>query len=141
MAAVSQGAAEAGGQVLGATCRCFEAGGLRANRWVQREICFPTLEERIHFLISQCDAAVALTGGIGTLSEVAMAWSLVQAREVSPRPLPLVGPAWVSVLRAFFQATDGLIRPEDRLLLTPCLSPEEALGHLTRLAAGLPQSS
>jgi predicted Rossmann-fold nucleotide-binding protein len=135
MAAVSQGVAEAGGQVLGVTCQHFAQAGLQANRWVQKEICFPTPEERQHFLVSQCDAAVALSGGIGTLSEVALAWSLVQAKGIPPRPLLLVGPTWKRMLEAFFQETDDLIRPEDRLLLTLCQTPEAALGHLESYAA------
>jgi uncharacterized protein (TIGR00730 family) len=136
MAAVSQGAAEAGSLVLGATCRCFEAAGQRANRWVQEEVGFATLEERIRFLVSGCDGVIALSGGIGTLSEVALAWSLIQAKEISPRPLLLVGPSWASVLEAFFRVSNDLVRPEDRLLLTLCATPEEALRHLDRRAAG-----
>ncbi|MGD0574829.1 MAG: LOG family protein [Anaerolineales bacterium] len=135
MAAVSQGVAEAGGQVLGVTCQLYAQAGLRANRWVQKEICLPTLEERLHFLVSRCDAAVALSGGIGTLSEVALTWSLVQAGAVPPRPLLLVGPSWKRILEAFFQESADLIRPEERLLLTLCQTPEAALGHLEGYAA------
>ncbi len=134
MAAVSQGVAEAGGAVLGVTCQPFTQAGLQANRWVQKEIRFSTLAERLHFLVSQCDAAVALSGGIGTLSEVSLAWSLVQSREMPARPLLLIGPSWRTALQAFFQATEGLIRPEDQLLLTLCPTPEEALAQLDRYA-------
>jgi len=134
MAAVSQGAAEAGGSVLGVTCQRFARRGLQANRWVQKEIQFSTLAERLLFLIGQCDAAVALSGGVGTLSEVSLAWSLIQSREVPARPLVLVGPCWSSTVQAFLQAAEGLIRPVDQLLVTLCPTPEEAVTQLDRCA-------
>jgi len=103
MAAVSQGAAEAGGSVLGVTCRTFGRAGLQGNRWVQKEIQFSTLVERMCFLIRSCDAAVALNGGIGTLSEVSLAWSLMQSGEIPARPVLLVGPLGPASCRYFFR--------------------------------------
>lgn len=140
MAAVSQGVAECGGQVLGALSQPFAPAGFRANRWVQKEIRFPTPEERRHFLVSQCDAALALSGGFGTLSEVPLPWSLLQNKVIAPRPLLLVGPSWRAVPQAFFQATAGLVRAEDQLLPTLCQTAEEALAQLDGLAARAGQS-
>ncbi len=76
MEAVSRGVAEAGGHVIGVTCAEIEAwrpGG--PNRWVQEEVRFETLRERLYSLIDQCDAALVLPGGIGTLAELAAMWS------------------------------------------------------------------
>ena len=71
MEAVSRGANEAGGHVIGVTCADIEAWrGSRANAWVKEERRFATLQERLNELILACDAAIALPGGPGTLAEV-----------------------------------------------------------------------
>src|SRR3989304_3496398 len=52
-----RGAAEAGGHVIGVTCELIEAWrNLRANPWVNEEMRFPTLRERLYHLVTFCDA-------------------------------------------------------------------------------------
>src|SRR5512136_1850997 len=64
MEAVSRGANEAGGHVVGVTSADIEAWrGVRANPWVQEERHFDTLQERLNELVLACDAAIALPGG------------------------------------------------------------------------------
>jgi uncharacterized protein (TIGR00725 family) len=64
MEAVSRGAAEAGGHVVGVTCSEIENWRpTKANAWVTEERIFPTLQDRLHELIFNCDAAMALPGG------------------------------------------------------------------------------
>src|SRR5512141_3350136 len=61
MEAVSRGAAEAGGHVIGVTCAEIERWRpIGANRWVKEELRKETLMERIHALIHESDAALAL---------------------------------------------------------------------------------
>src|SRR5512143_4181559 len=68
MEGVSRGANEAGGHVIGVTCEDIEAWRpTRANRWVIEEIRKKTLMERLHALIHESEAALALPGGPGTL--------------------------------------------------------------------------
>src|SRR5678816_3721819 len=75
MEAVSRGANEAGGHVIGVTCEDIERWRPRtANQWVKEEIRKETLIERLHTLIHESDAAFALAGGAGTLTEVALMW-------------------------------------------------------------------
>jgi hypothetical protein len=70
MEAVSRGAKEAGGHVIGVTCDDIEAWRkVKANSWVMEEIRKKTLVERLHTLIHESDAALALPGGAGTLTE------------------------------------------------------------------------
>src|SRR3989304_891341 len=71
MEAASRGAAEAGGHVIGVTCRLIEnwREGFGPNQWVKEEIKFASLRERLYHLVTFCDAAVALGGGVGTLSQ------------------------------------------------------------------------
>jgi uncharacterized protein (TIGR00730 family) len=119
MEAVSKGAAEAGGHVIGVTCESLEQWrGSRPNRWISREIRCCSLIERLGELIRLGSAMVALPGGIGTLTEVTLTWTLIQTTEIHPCPLIAVGPAWRTSLEAFIQAADGYLRPgdADRLL-------------------------
>src|SRR5512133_1968718 len=70
MEAVSRGANEAGGHVVGITCAEIERWrGVGANSWVKEERKFETLRQRLDGLIDGCDAAIALPGGPGTLTE------------------------------------------------------------------------
>jgi uncharacterized protein (TIGR00725 family) len=102
MAAVSQGAYEAGGRPIGVTStRVENSRGAKPNRWIAREIRYESLEDRLHYLVTENDGMVVLGGGVGTLSELALAWSLLQVGEVSQRPLVLVGKLWADFLSVF----------------------------------------
>src|SRR5512142_2512685 len=72
MEAVSRGAAEAGGHVIGVTCDEIERwhATRKVNRWVKEAWKKGSLMERLEALIVSCDAAFALPGGIGTLTEI-----------------------------------------------------------------------
>ncbi len=94
MGAVSEAAAEAGGHVIGVTVGAWTTYGLQPNAFLHEEIHKPTLAERLNHLIVAPDAYVVLRGGIGTLAELALAWSLLQVAEVPARPLLLVGSMW-----------------------------------------------
>lgn len=94
MGAVSEAAAEAGGHVIGVTVGLFKERGVMPNPWLHEEIHLPTLAARLNHLIVAPDAYVVLRGGIGTLAEMALAWSLLQVAEVPARPLVLVGSMW-----------------------------------------------
>ncbi len=134
MAAVSRGAYEAGGHVIGVTCAIFDP--LLPNRWLQEEIKDPDLLARLRTIVDRSDAYIALRGGIGTLCEVTLAWSLLQTRSYA-RPLILLGDNWRQVVAAFKEHTDmgsailSLARivdtPEDAvaaLLAPPAQAPD-----------------
>jgi uncharacterized protein (TIGR00730 family) len=104
MEAVSRGAAEAGGHVIGVTCQDIEDWrGAKANAWVKEEIKKKTLLERLQMLIEGCDAAIALPGGAGTLTEISLMWNLMIVESLPPRPLALVGSGWQSTFDQFFK--------------------------------------
>ncbi len=76
MEAVSRGAAEAGGHVIGVTCDEIEAWRpVRPNPWLTEEMRFPTLRQRLFALVDNCDGALALPGGVGTLAEISLMWN------------------------------------------------------------------
>ena len=93
---------EAGGHVIGVTCEDIEKWRpVKPNRWIKEERRFETLQERLNALILGCDAAIALPGGPGTLTEIALTWNLMIVESLPRRPLVLVGKGWQTVLNQF----------------------------------------
>jgi hypothetical protein len=129
MEAASRGAAEAGGHVIGVTCGLLEdwLEGTKANPWVKEEVKFASLSSRLYHLIKFCHGAIALGGGIGTLSEVALVWSLIQTREITLKPMIVVGPLWRDTLGSFIQGANGYIREQDKELIQFAWDVEEAM--------------
>ncbi|NOY98083.1 MAG: LOG family protein [Chloroflexi bacterium] len=118
MEAVSRGAAEAGGHVIGVTCDEIEAWRpVRPNPWVQEEMRFPTLKARLNALIESCDAAIALPGGPGTLAEITLTWNQHIIGALPRRPLILVGDGWQTVFDQAFTALDEYFAASQRDLL------------------------
>lgn len=102
MEAVSRGASEAGGHVIGVTCEDIEAWrGVRPNQWVKEERRSKTLIGRLQALIEGCEAAIALPGGVGTLAEISLMWNLMIVESIPRRPLILIGSGWQSTLDQF----------------------------------------
>jgi uncharacterized protein (TIGR00730 family) len=134
MEAASRGAAEAGGHVVGVTCHQIETArkGLRPNAWVKEEVKYATLRDRLFHLVERCDAVIAMPGGIGTLSEVALTWSLLQVGEIRPKPLVLVGRVWAETVSNFIREAGGFIYPDDAKLIQTVNSAAEALEVLSR---------
>jgi len=104
MEAVSKGAKSAGGHVIGVTVSIFEGAGRRSgpNAYNDEVIPYDTLRDRLLHLVDHCDAAIALPGGIGTLSEVALMWSFLQVDEIRRKPFVLLGDFWVDVLTRLY---------------------------------------
>jgi len=118
MEAVSRGAAEAGGHVIGVTCADIEAWrAVKPNAWVKEERRFTTLQERLNELILACDAAIALPGGPGTLTEVALTWNLMIIESMPRKPLILTGAGWRSVFDRFFDKFNTYMPLNQRDLL------------------------
>lgn len=118
MEAVSRGAKDAGGHVIGVTCEDIESWrGVKANSWVMEEIRKKTLIERLHTLIHESDAAFALPGGAGTLTEVALMWNLMSVESLHRRPLILIGRGWQSTFDQFFQEFNSYMTAPQREIL------------------------
>ena len=118
MEAVSRGAFEAGGHVIGVTCEEIEAWRpVRPNDWVKEEWRRDTLLERLQVLVEECDAGIALPGGPGTLTEIALMWNLMTVESSHRRPLVLVGNGWQSVFDQFYSQLDVYIAEKQRALV------------------------
>jgi uncharacterized protein (TIGR00730 family) len=119
MEAVSRGAHEAGGHVIGVTCEDIEKWRkVGANRWVKEERRQKTLNERLQALIEGCDAALALPGGPGTLTEISLMWNLMIVESLHRRPLILIGDGWQSVFDQVFMQLDKYTSAQQRELLS-----------------------
>jgi len=118
MEAVSRGASEAGGHVIGVTCGEIERWrDVVVNKWVKEEWRKQTLVERLQVLIRECDTAIALPGGPGTLTEIALMWNLMIVESMPRRPLILVGSGWQSVFDQFYTGFQTYIPDQQRALV------------------------
>jgi len=115
MEAVSRGSYEAGGHVIGVTCDEIESWrSVKPNQWVKEERRYKTLNKRLQVLIQDCDAALALPGGAGTLTEIALMWNLMIVESRHRSPLILIGHGWQSTFDQFFKEFDGYISVKQR---------------------------
>jgi uncharacterized protein (TIGR00730 family) len=126
MEACSQGCHEAGGHVVGVTVDMFEARG-GANRWVKERVHTPDLFERLRELVGRADGFVAVPGGIGTLTEVFLTWTLLSAGGRRPAPLVLLGDSWQEYLVAHRRS--DLVHPE----LFEFVSTARSVGDAARM--------
>lgn len=129
MEAVSQGAAQVGGHVIGVTCDEIERWRpIGPNPWVTQEIRYPTLLERMTHLVTQNDGVIALPGGVGTLAEVAQTWSFLQTGVLSPRPFILLGEIWQRTFEAFIDP--AYVRSAHQTLFHLADTPQAAVALL-----------
>jgi uncharacterized protein (TIGR00730 family) len=118
MEAISRGACEAGGHVIGVTCEDIERWrAVGPNPWVKEEWRHKTLIERLQALVEGCDAALALPGGPGTLTEISLTWNLMIIGSLRRRPLILIGDGWQTVIDQVFRSLDLYIPATQRQLL------------------------
>ena len=131
MEATSRGANEHGAHVIGVTCNEIEAFRPKGpNSWVMEEWRCETLQERLNMLIEQCDAAIALPGGVGTLLEICLTWNRLAINALKPKPVILIGDAWQNVFETFITHLNDYISMEDREFIAYAPDPESVLDLL-----------
>lgn len=109
MEAVSRGASEAGGHVIGVTAPAVFPHRPGHNHWVAEEVPTVTITERIHRLVDLADGFVALPGSIGTFTELMVAWNdrhVAPAAGRTPKPIVVVGGTWVRMIAAVSAGLD-----------------------------------
>jgi uncharacterized protein (TIGR00730 family) len=118
MEAVSRGAYEAGGHVIGVTCEDIENWrSVAPNQWIKEERRMKSLMDRLQVLIEDCDAALALPGGTGTLTEITLMWNLMIVESRHRSPLILIGRGWQSTFDQFFRDFDVYTSAKHRELI------------------------
>jgi uncharacterized protein (TIGR00730 family) len=99
MEAVSRGARQAGGRVIGVTMDLLTP-PLKPNAWLTEEQRVSDFFPRLRRLVG-ADAFVVLRGGIGTLTEATLVWSLLQTGQILAKPFVFVGDSWQRLFDAF----------------------------------------
>ncbi len=125
MEAVSRGARSRGGTVIGVTAPSVFPDRPGANEYVDDEHPAPHLLDRIHTLTSQSDAAIALPGSLGTLTELVAAWNLAFVARFSattPKPVVVVGARWQQIVNDL-----SVLLAADRNLVTTVGTVEDAV--------------
>jgi uncharacterized protein (TIGR00730 family) len=104
MEAVSRGAKEAGGHVIGVTVDVIAKNFERLpNSFLDQEVRTAALLERIDKLVELGAAYVVLPGGAGTLAELGIVWNLALLGALQDKPLIVVGEGWQRVLRTMIK--------------------------------------
>lgn len=115
MEAVSRGASQASGKVIGVTCSAFGPKG--PNKWVSTEIRTAKLTERLGKLVELASAYVVLQGGTGTLLELAEVWELSnKGFAEAQKPIIMIGQFWRPVVE-LIEVDDS--RAAQKLLFVP----------------------
>jgi uncharacterized protein (TIGR00725 family) len=123
MEAVSRGAREAGGKVVGVTVDAFR--NRTPNPYLSVDQPTPDLLERLRVLTEEPDGFVVLPGSIGTAAELFLLWNLLWMKLRPPAPVVVLGNRLEQVLGP---GSDGLgIPPEALRMISFARTPEEAV--------------
>jgi uncharacterized protein (TIGR00725 family) len=97
MEAVSKGASEAGGYVVGYTCATF--GTHSGNKYLSTEIKKDDIYDRLRGLISGGDLFIVQKGGLGTLAELFLTLDVIRKypKENQPKVI-LFGKFWKDIM-------------------------------------------
>ncbi len=126
MEAVSRGAKDAGGRTRGITMSIFDP--TPANQWVDDEEKVLNFFIRLEKLIYDADAYIVLRGGIGTLTEVGLTWSLIQTQQIPRKPFVFIGEAWAHMFEAF--RAQLIITEPDYDMTTLVSTAEDAVAYI-----------
>jgi hypothetical protein len=91
MEAISKGAHDHDGQVVGMTMDQFKS---KPNAYIRKIVPSRDFYERLQALIRQSVGYVALRGGMGTVTEVSLVWNQLVTGVLPQRPLILLGDCW-----------------------------------------------
>lgn len=127
MEASSHGAKEAGGKTIGITTEEFSY--REKNKWIDEEIQTKNYIERLSKLIEVADAYIILKGGIGTLSELSLVWTLNVINDTR-KPIVLLGEQWQKVLDNLRKHL--VIDYHETQLLATLKKPEDAVEFLKK---------
>ncbi|HEY3134458.1 MAG TPA: LOG family protein [Blastocatellia bacterium] len=125
MEAISRGAHEAGGHVIGVTMEQFK---VAPNPYLKKIEPSADFYARLQTLIRQSEGYIALRGGMGTVTEISLVWNKLQMKVLPPRPLILLGDCWPQAIGSLREHL--VISDDDMAHLQFAGTPEEAVGIL-----------
>jgi uncharacterized protein (TIGR00725 family) len=129
MEAISRGAHEAGGHVIGVTMAQFTS---PPNPYLKKVEPSADFYARLQKLILQSVGYVALRGGMGTITEISLVWNKLTMNVLPPRPLILLGACWPRALACLREHL--VISDADLAWLSFAETAEEAVAILNERA-------
>jgi uncharacterized protein (TIGR00725 family) len=125
MEAISRGAHEAGGHVVGVTMNQFTA---EPNRYLKKIEPSADFYQRLQTLILSSAGYVALRGGMGTVTEISLVWNKLVMNVLPRRPLILLGDCWPPAIECLRQHL--VVSDADLSHLTFVNTAEDAVANL-----------
>jgi uncharacterized protein (TIGR00725 family) len=126
MEAVSRGAHQANGHVIGMTMTQFTGA---PNSYVKTIVPNKDFYSRLEKLITESDGYVALRGGMGTVTEISLVWNKLTTAVMPAKPLILLGECWVPVIDTLRRQL--VVSEADLSHLSFAATAEEAVARLT----------
>lgn len=128
MEAVSEGAARAGGPVIGVTTGLFNH--RPANPHLTHREDTTTLLERLDYLVHVASAFVVLEGSVGTMAELFLTWNLLAVEGRPQAPLICLGGPYEAFMKAV--TAPGLVVPDLARFIEVAKDPEDAVARILR---------
>lgn len=105
MEAISKGAHEAGGHVIGVTTdQVGKRYNIEPNPYLNEVVNYAELRDRLLYMVENVDGYIAMPGGVGTLHEIAETWELMRIGGTATRPFVCYGSLWETVIHALQQS-------------------------------------
>lgn len=125
MEAISRGAHEAGGQVIGVTMEQFKSAPNPYLKKIEPSVDFYA---RLQTLILESVGYIALRGGMGTVTEISLVWNKLVMNVLPQRPLILLGECWPRAIECLREHL--VISDFDMTYLSFARTSEEAVAIL-----------
>jgi uncharacterized protein (TIGR00730 family) len=122
MEAISRGAHEAGGHVIGITMEQFES---EPNQYLKKIEPSADFYARLQMLIRNSVGYIALRGGMGTITEISLVWNKLVMNVLPNRRLILLGECWPGAIGCLREHL--VISDDDMSYLTFVKTAEEAV--------------
>lgn len=132
MEAISRGAHEAGGHVIGVTMEQFKS---EPNRYLKKIEPSADFYERLQTLILHSSAYIALRGGMGTITEISLVWNKLVMNVLPRRPLILLGDCWPRAIDCLREHL--VISVSDMIHLSFASTAEQAIAILRDSVPGI----
>lgn len=127
MEAISRGAHEADGHVIGVTMTLLKG---TPNQFLKETWPTENFYNRLQRMIQSSVAYIALRGGMGTLTEISLVWNKLYTGIIPPRPLILLGDCWPPLIEVLCQ--NLVVGEADTALITCVPDAESAMEVLDR---------
>lgn len=130
MEAISRGAHEAGGHVIGVTMEQFKSA---PNPYLKKVEPSADFYARLQTLILESAGYIALRGGMGTVTEISLVWNKLVMGVLPKRPLILLGECWPHAINCIRE--NLVVSDEDMTHLLFAATADEAVKLLQNRVA------